>query len=141
MRSVATIAGARRKNRHKEEGCKQDLLCVSRKQRDLGPAQDLEHSRAPYLRERLQGRRPLVPMCRSVGEAGDRGGGRDGDFAGDLFQTLMVSIVRALVDGDNEVSVRGKGQGGGTTVKGSDDMLGDNWGEEAEGDGESVEDA
>ncbi|RRT77965.1 hypothetical protein B296_00017437 [Ensete ventricosum] len=33
----------------------------------------MEHSRAL----RLQGRRPLVPMCRSVGEAGDWGGGRD----------------------------------------------------------------
>ncbi|RWW39785.1 hypothetical protein BHE74_00054847, partial [Ensete ventricosum] len=33
----------------------------------------MEHSRAL----RLQGWRPLVPMCRSVGEAGDWGGGRD----------------------------------------------------------------
>ncbi|RZS01325.1 hypothetical protein BHM03_00031160 [Ensete ventricosum] len=74
MRSTATIAGARRKERREEEGCEQDLLCVSRKQRDL------EHSRAPRLQERLQGWRPLVPMCRSVGEAGDRGGGRDGGF-------------------------------------------------------------
>ncbi|RWW41569.1 hypothetical protein BHE74_00052955, partial [Ensete ventricosum] len=40
----------------------------------------LEHLRAL----RLQGRRPLVPMCRSVGEARDWGGGWD--FAGDLFR-------------------------------------------------------
>ncbi|RRT31278.1 hypothetical protein B296_00050221 [Ensete ventricosum] len=80
MRSTATIAGARRKERREEEGCEQDLLCVSRKQRDPGPARDLEHSRAPRLQERLQGWRPLLPMCRSVGETGDRGGGRDGGF-------------------------------------------------------------
>ncbi|RZR79145.1 hypothetical protein BHM03_00004777 [Ensete ventricosum] len=70
------VGCARRKERREEEGCEQDLLCVRKKQRDPGPAWDLEHSRAP----RLQGRRPLVPMCRSVGKAGDRGGGRDERF-------------------------------------------------------------
>ncbi|RWV88063.1 hypothetical protein BHE74_00012291 [Ensete ventricosum] len=76
MQSATTIAGTRRKERREEEGCEQDLLCVSRKQRDPGPARDLEHSRA----RRLQGQRQLVPMCQTVGEAGDRGGSRDGGF-------------------------------------------------------------
>ncbi|RWW81105.1 hypothetical protein BHE74_00010522 [Ensete ventricosum] len=62
MRSSATIASARRKKRREEEGCEQDLMFVSRKQRDLGSLRDLEHSQAPRLRERLQGQRPLVPM-------------------------------------------------------------------------------
>ncbi|RWW72969.1 hypothetical protein BHE74_00019183 [Ensete ventricosum] len=62
MRSATTIAGARRKKQREEEGCEQDLLFVSRKQRDPGSSRDLEHSQAPHLRERLQGRRLLVPM-------------------------------------------------------------------------------
>ncbi|RRT39848.1 hypothetical protein B296_00043311 [Ensete ventricosum] len=62
MRSTATIADARRKKRREEEGCEQDMLFVSRKQRDPGMSRDLEHSQARCLRERWQGRRPLVPM-------------------------------------------------------------------------------
>ncbi|RZR79600.1 hypothetical protein BHM03_00005342 [Ensete ventricosum] len=58
MQSATTIAGTRRKERREEEGYEQDLLCVSRKQRDPGPARDLEHSRA----RRLQGQRQLVPI-------------------------------------------------------------------------------
>ncbi|RRT65121.1 hypothetical protein B296_00010815 [Ensete ventricosum] len=70
------IAAKQRKNERKQSnGYYVSIYCVSA--RSSGT---LEHSRAL----RLQGRRPLVPMCRSVGEAGDWGGGRD--FAGDLFR-------------------------------------------------------
>ncbi|RWV87322.1 hypothetical protein GW17_00050695 [Ensete ventricosum] len=49
--------------------------------------------------ERLQGRRPLVPMCRSIGEAGDWGGGQD--FAGDLFRRK-----KGCQGCDNSISAR-----------------------------------
>ncbi|RZR97374.1 hypothetical protein BHM03_00026546 [Ensete ventricosum] len=55
MRSTTTIAGARRKKWREEEGCEQDLLFVSKKQRDPGSSQDLEQLQAPCLRECLQG--------------------------------------------------------------------------------------
>ncbi|RZS27716.1 hypothetical protein BHM03_00061238 [Ensete ventricosum] len=70
------IAAKQRKNERKQSnGYSVSIYRVS-----VGSSDTLEHSRAL----RLQGRRPLVPMCRSVGEAGDWGGGRD--FAGDLFR-------------------------------------------------------
>ncbi|RZS13127.1 hypothetical protein BHM03_00044658 [Ensete ventricosum] len=70
------IATKQRKNERKQSnGYSVLIYCVS-----TGSSGTLEHSRAL----RLQGRRPLVPMCRSVGEAGDWGGGQD--FAGDLFR-------------------------------------------------------
>ncbi|RZS25630.1 hypothetical protein BHM03_00058853, partial [Ensete ventricosum] len=43
-------------------------------------------------------RRPLVPMCRSVGEAGDWGGGRD--FAAPAKERMSVDEADvATVDG------------------------------------------
>ncbi|RRT60039.1 hypothetical protein B296_00022214, partial [Ensete ventricosum] len=66
---VGPIAAKQRKKERKQSnGFSVSIYCVS-----AGSSSTLEHSRAL----RLQGRRPLVPMCRSVGEAGDWGGGRD----------------------------------------------------------------
>ncbi|RWW59310.1 hypothetical protein BHE74_00033765 [Ensete ventricosum] len=74
------IAAKQRKNKRKQSnGYSVSMYCVL-----AGRNGTLEHSRALRLQERLQGRRPLVPMFRSVGEAGDWGGNRD--FAGDLFR-------------------------------------------------------
>ncbi|RRT36516.1 hypothetical protein B296_00044799, partial [Ensete ventricosum] len=52
----------------------------------------MEHSRALRLQECLQGRRPLVPMCRSVGEARDWGGGRD--FAAPAKERMSRFLAR-----------------------------------------------
>ncbi|RRT68878.1 hypothetical protein B296_00030792 [Ensete ventricosum] len=74
------IAAKQRKNERKQSnGYSVSIYCVS-----VGSSGTLENSRALRLQECLQGQRPLVPMCRSVGEARDWGGGRD--FAGDLFR-------------------------------------------------------
>ncbi|RWW04398.1 hypothetical protein GW17_00032379 [Ensete ventricosum] len=74
------IAAKQRKNERKQSnGYSVSIYCVL-----AGSSGTLEHSRALRLQERLQGRRPLVPMFQSVGEAGDWGGDRD--FAGDLFR-------------------------------------------------------
>ncbi|RWV98860.1 hypothetical protein GW17_00038267 [Ensete ventricosum] len=64
------------------------IYCVS-----VGSSGTLEHSRAL----RLQGRRPLVPMCRSIGEVGDWGGGQD--FTGDLLRRKKGCQDVATVDG------------------------------------------
>ncbi|RWV84329.1 hypothetical protein GW17_00053963 [Ensete ventricosum] len=73
---VGPIAAKQRKKERKHRnGYSVSIYCVSTRS-----SSTLEHSRAL----RLQGRRLLVPMCRSVGEAGDWGGGWD--FAGDLFR-------------------------------------------------------
>ncbi|RRT36325.1 hypothetical protein B296_00055744 [Ensete ventricosum] len=70
------ITTKQRKNERKQSnGYSVLIYCVS-----AGSSGTLEHSRAL----RLQGRRSLVPMCQSVGEAGDWG--CDRDFAGDLFR-------------------------------------------------------
>ncbi|RWW57253.1 hypothetical protein BHE74_00035976 [Ensete ventricosum] len=69
------VAKQRKNERKQSNGYSVSIYCVS-----VGSSGTLEHSRVL----RLQGRRPLVPMCRSVGEAGDWGGDRD--FAGDLFR-------------------------------------------------------
>ncbi|RRT34119.1 hypothetical protein B296_00045310 [Ensete ventricosum] len=61
-------AKQRKKKRKQSNGYSVSIYCVS-----VGSSSTLEHSRAL----RLQGRRPLVPMCRSVSEAGDWGGGQD----------------------------------------------------------------
>ncbi|RZR92985.1 hypothetical protein BHM03_00021394, partial [Ensete ventricosum] len=59
------IAPKQRKNERKQSnGYSVLIYCVS-----VGSSGTLEHSRALRLQERLQGRRPLVPMCRSIGEA------------------------------------------------------------------------
>ncbi|RRT71906.1 hypothetical protein B296_00032074 [Ensete ventricosum] len=61
------IAAKQRKNERKQSnGYSVSIYCVS-----VGSSDTLKHSRALRLQERLQGRRLLVPMCRSVGEAGD----------------------------------------------------------------------
>ncbi|RRT32647.1 hypothetical protein B296_00052738 [Ensete ventricosum] len=69
------VAKQRKNERKQSNGYYVSINYVS-----AGSNDTLEHSRAL----RLQGRRPLVPMCQSVGEAGDWGGSRD--FAGDLFR-------------------------------------------------------
>ncbi|RWV84155.1 hypothetical protein GW17_00054155 [Ensete ventricosum] len=61
-------AKQRKKERKQSNGYSVSIYCVS-----AGGSSTLEHSRVL----RLQGQRPLVPMCRSVGKAGDWGGGRD----------------------------------------------------------------
>ncbi|RRT50393.1 hypothetical protein B296_00030348, partial [Ensete ventricosum] len=66
------VAKQRKKERKQSNGYSVSIYCVS-----VGSSITLEYSRALCLQERLQGRRPLVPMCRSVSEAGDWGGGRD----------------------------------------------------------------
>ncbi|RZS29139.1 hypothetical protein BHM03_00062824, partial [Ensete ventricosum] len=57
----------------------------------------MEHSRALRLQECLQGRRSLVPMCRSVSEAGDWGGGRD--FAALAKERMSSETTRAIPEG------------------------------------------
>ncbi|RRT61023.1 hypothetical protein B296_00026216 [Ensete ventricosum] len=68
-------AKQRKKERKHRNGYSVSIYCVSTRS-----SSTLEHLRAL----RLQGRRLLVPMCRSVGEARDWGGGWD--FVGDLFR-------------------------------------------------------
>ncbi|RWW41244.1 hypothetical protein BHE74_00053284 [Ensete ventricosum] len=87
------ITAKQRKNERKQSnGYSVSIYCVS-----AGSNDTLEHSRALRLQEHLQGRRPLVPMCRSVGEAGDWGCGRD--VARDIFRRKKGCQDVTTVDG------------------------------------------
>ncbi|RWW36299.1 hypothetical protein BHE74_00058688 [Ensete ventricosum] len=118
------IAAKQRKNERKQSnGYSVSIYCVS-----TGSSGTLEHSRALRLQERLQGQRPLVPMCQSVGEAGDWGGGWD--FAGDLlrrkkgYQVCGNSIsARWEIGADFVGSVGSKGRCRDSRWTGVDDKI------------------
>ncbi|RZS26863.1 hypothetical protein BHM03_00060268 [Ensete ventricosum] len=87
------IAAKQRKNERKQSnGYSVSIYCVS-----TGSSGTLEHSRALRLQERLHGRRPLVQMYRSVGEAGEATEISLEIYSGERKDAKIAATVSALV--------------------------------------------